>query len=293
MGGCEMNKSIIRKRTKMLAKGIAMQSILRLVFVIAIQYITTMLLSNLVTQLAFRYFPEAFVRFGPYLLHYVGVPLIIASNLLLIPIELGVTEYVLKLVRKQPARIADIFNWYSDGDKLRAGLSYFWFMTVLSVVTVPLVQLPLDYLAGALSDVQTELLRQAAEGVTEMVITPGIIDGNMILLSVGLVIIGFMVEVRFMAAAFIIADDPKKSGFAAGLQSWKFMRGHTWEYIVLILSFALWFLACFVTMFLIAIFFIPYFTVTQAIFAEYIRSDTGLADAKKPDIESDVIENDR
>jgi len=288
-----MNKSIIRKRTKMLAKGIAMQSILRLVFVIAIQYITTMLLSNLVTQLAFRYFPEAFVRFGPYLLHYVGVPLIIASNLLLIPIELGVTEYVLKLVRKQPARIADIFNWYSDGDKLRAGLSYFWFMTVLSVVTVPLVQLPLDYLAGALSDVQTELLRQAAEGVTEMVITPGIIDGNMILLSVGLVIIGFMVEVRFMAAAFIIADDPKKSGFAAGLQSWKFMRGHTWEYIVLILSFALWFLACFVTMFLIAIFFIPYFTVTQAIFAEYIRSDTGLADAKKPDIESDVIENDR
>lgn len=91
--------------------------------------------------------------------------------------------------------------------------------------------------------------------------------------SIIIVIPGIIAALGLSMVPFCLKDNPEEGGFAAIKRSWAIMKGHKWEYLVLLLSFIPWMLLTGITFGLVGIYTMPYFNVTFAKFYESIKNE--------------------
>lgn len=85
---------------------------------------------------------------------------------------------------------------------------------------------------------------------------------------------GIIAAIRYSMTFYIIADNPELSATEAIDKSKEMMKGHKGEYFVLLLSFFWWYLLCFITFGLAAIYVSPYIEATKIAFYEKIKLET-------------------
>lgn len=274
-----MNKSEIRVKTKLLAKATLHSAFIRVVFVLALELLTAIVLSLVFSELAEKLFPLAIIRIWKYEFNYMHVVFGILGSLFSLPLTLGAAEYLLSVVRRKPAKISDIFLWFADSDKLKTVLSYFVWIAFLSIFSFLMQTLASKYIVNQINNVLGHLSEQIQSGIAEPQPDFSIMDVKGILVSVVLIVLYYILSARFMLLPYLMVDNSKLSTLKAVGMSWSIMRGHTFEYIVLLMSFIGWFLAMVFTAFILGIYFIPYFELTNVIFSEYVRADKKLREA--------------
>lgn len=268
-----MTKEIVRKRIKMLAKMIAAQAFFPVLFVIVLQMASTMLFSLLANEISARYFPKAVWQLGNFSFNYMFPLISILINALLLPLHLGVAEFLQLLIRGKKPPVSGIFHWFSDGEKLSVVFSYFLFTTVLTLVMTPLSDIPYQYINRIYFEVIADLQNQIEAGATTFVVNPALFNWPVLALSGVLLFLGMLVSIRFVPIVYLLVDRPKEGAFAAAKRSWELMKGHTWEYLILLLSFSGWYIALPFTFFLAGLYLLPYLHISIVIFVSYIQSD--------------------
>lgn len=86
-----------------------------------------------------------------------------------------------------------------------------------------------------------------------------------------LVIPGIIACFRYALTYYILADNPEMSGSDAIKKSKEMMIGHKWELFVLLFSFFWWYLLCFITFGIAAIYVSPYINATMVNFYEKLK----------------------
>lgn len=85
---------------------------------------------------------------------------------------------------------------------------------------------------------------------------------------------GIIAAIRYSMTFYIIADNPELSATEAIDKSKEMMKGHKGEFFVLLLSFFWWYILCFITFGLAAIYVSPYIEATKVAFYEKIKLET-------------------
>lgn len=268
-----MNKANIRAKTKLLAKATMRPVLLKVVFILALEFITVYCLSLLANEIADRFFSGLSFTVWKYEIKYMHAILGIFASLMSLPLILGVRECLLKIVRLKEAKIGDIFFWYSDPARLAASVSYFIWIALYSAVSYMTEGIASGYIIGQLNTVLSDFSAGLNAGTAYQSIDMSLFDKSGIFVSFGLIILFFIITARFILIPFLMADDLKLNVFRAIGMSWGAMRGHTFEYLMLLMSFAGWFILTMLTAMLAGLYFFPYYYVTLTIFAEYVRSD--------------------
>ena len=88
------------------------------------------------------------------------------------------------------------------------------------------------------------------------------------------VIPGIIAAFRYSMVFYILADNPKMSGYAALQKSKEMMHGHKGELFGLELSFIGWYLLCIVTFGLAAIYVAPYVYATRTNFYQMLKEQS-------------------
>ncbi len=267
-----MTKELVRKRIKMLAKVITAQAMFPVLFVVALQMVSTYLFSLLANAVCARYFPNTSLQIGQYSFNFMYPIMAVLLNALVIPLQLGVAEFLQLLVRGRKPPVSGIFYWFSDGEKLRVAFSYFLFSIVLAFVMLPLSDIPYQYINRVVNEVNVDLYEQIQAGAKYITFNKALFNWPLLGLSALLLILGMLVSVRLVPHLYILVDRPQEGAFLAAKRSWEAMRGHTWEYLVFLLSFAGWYFACIATFFIAGIYLSPYLQISTVIFVGYVQS---------------------
>lgn len=274
-----MEKSTIRVRTKILAKTVLSENFIKIFVALVLEALTGRALSYLYNGLAEKFFNACTLTVGPYTFYYAVTAMSVAGSIFLIPLQLGIAEYLLLLVRKRSPRFGDIFLWYGDSEKFRRVLSYWLWTALFSLVSVPMLTVTGDYLLQLGNDITAAMAEQMKAGAEVFTMPEGMINYAYIFVSLALMALYGLISVKFAPMPYLLADGRAKNAFSAAAQSWKLMRGHTFEYILLVLSFFMWYIGLAFTAFILAVYFVPYFRMTKIIFIEYLRAEKDLKDA--------------
>ena len=81
-----------------------------------------------------------------------------------------------------------------------------------------------------------------------------------------LIVPGFIFALGLSQVPYILVENPEMSIFDAIEKSWKMMKGHKWEYLVLNLSFIGWAIICAIPCGLGFIWLIPYYSTTISLY---------------------------
>jgi uncharacterized membrane protein len=273
-----MSKSEIRLKTKLLAKTTLRPIFFRVIFVLALVLVTEIILSAVTAELADRLFPNAVFTVWKYEIPYMEAVFGIIGSVFSMPLILGSKEYLLAAARLKKAKVTDIFLWYADSDRIKASLSYFGWMLIYSIFSFLMQSVTSFYIVNQIQEVISDASEQLVSGAEHIAFNLSLLDYRGILVSAGISILFLILSVRFILIPYLMADDLKLNSFKAAGMSWKIMRGHTVEYIVLFISFAGWYLLTTMTMFIAGLYFYPYFEMTVAIFTEYVRADRKMRD---------------
>ncbi len=268
-------KSEIRRRTKMIAKALLAHRFFPIVFALALELLTSYGLALVFSALAERLFPGATFEIpimGAF--NYAGAILGLVANLLALPLILGVAEYLLAKVRNVNMKFADIFLWFSDGEKLKRLGKYALYLTVYYLGQVVLFTVPSGFLLDTMDAISQNLNQQILEGAQQLTVPAELIpSGAVVAISILAILLFEFLSIRLLLTLYLFVDSPAGSPFAAAAASWRIMRGHTWEYFVVQLSFIGWYFACAFTVFVAAVYFLPYQRMVNVVFTEYVRSD--------------------
>ncbi len=278
-----MNKTEIRIKTKKLAKVTLKPILFKLIFIFILEIITINTVASLLVATKSKWFEKAVVTFLHYDFNYIEIILSILFGILIIPLSLGIYEYLLNAVRLKRPKLSDVFLWFSESTKLKIVLNYFLWTASYSIITLPINKLAADFVIGQYDVIMTDFIQQVNSGTQSITFNFRLINTTQLILSIALLLVSAIISIMFSLVPFIMIDNPKISGFKAALQSWKIMKGHVITYVMLILSFAGWFFASIFTMFLIAIYFYPYLRVSTTIFAEYVRAEKKLKEISPED----------
>ncbi len=167
------------------------------------------------------------------------------------PLLIGTVLYFLFLAQGKEVTVGVIFkpfNFYGN-----ALLTYFLRMIVGILAIVPLILYIVIW-----------ILSNSAALDADMIST-GKIVGFIITLLI-LFLIPFYVAIRLELMYYIVADNPGVPADKALEISWKMMKQHIWDYIVLVLSFILWFLLSIITLGIAFFWLIPFFNTSVAHF---------------------------
>lgn len=126
------------------------------------------------------------------------------------------------------------------------------------------------YLGTFLGFLGNRLAQQGYEpALTQIALVAGL------LLSLGGTLLRLQRFLAYSQTSFILYDRLTQGTYTSGREviraSTQLMQGQKWTYLKLCLSFAGWILACALTGGLALVLFLPYFTVTQALFYEGLR----------------------
>lgn len=269
-----MKRTQIVQKTKLIAKRITMLSLFRLILLIFLEMMTAVILSMVFSELAERAVPNAVVKIGPFSIHWASLASTLVANLFLIPLSLGLAEYLLTLVRRPAeARVSEIFLWFADGEKLKRVLNYFGYVAAFSLVTIPLSTVPTQYLLDSASRLLETLRDQVVADPTNMMIDWSLVNWPAVGICAAAMLLGALVKIRLFMTPYLFVDDSAKGSFAAVSESWKLTKGHVLTYIWLMLTFAGWYLLTLLTGFVILLYVLPYVQIATVIFSEYIRAE--------------------
>ena len=280
-----MRKSEIRVKTKLLAKATMRPIFIKAVFILALELMTAIVLSMVFAEVANRLFPEATVTLWEYKIPYMEALFGIIGSLFSLPLTLGIAEYLLKVVRLKEAKATDIFQWFSESDKLKTVFVYFIWIAIFSVFAFVMQSVPLQYITDQIQTVLDDLNMQINSGSAVLSINYSLINYQASAISAGIIALFFIISSRFILIPYLMVDDLKLNSIKAAGKSWGIMRGHTIEYVVLMLSFAGWFFATMLTALIVGVYFYPYLEITIVIFSEYVRADKKLRDNSELAIE--------
>ncbi len=268
-----MKKSHVIKRTKYIAKQVMAPVFFRLIFLLVLETITAFALSSVFAGLTEKLGAGWVVSVWVFRIDLLAILLSLLAGLFLLPLSLGITEYLLKLVRRREARIADIFLWFADGEKLKRVFQYFLYTVALAVLTVPLYTVPSSYLLSTANAVLGDFSDQLAAGLAAVSLNWSLVDFRAVGVCAVLLLAYALLSVKLLLTQYYFIDDDALGPFSAAYRSWQVMRGHALEFILLALSFIGWYIACSLTVFIVALYLLPYLRMSVVIFTEYVRAD--------------------
>ena len=290
-----MDKSEIRVKTKLLAKAALRPVFFKVLFVLALEFFTELVLSLVFAKIAGKFSVRG----------RSGLEIRIQLNAdgfrnswqsVFTPADAWRGGIPVKRGQTQAGENIRYFQWFADPDRLKTVLSYFAWVAFSSVFSFLMLNLSSEYILNQLNNMLADLNGQIQSGSVELRPDFSLLDAKGILVSAALIVMYFILSARFMLMPYLMADNLKLSPLKAVGMSWSIMHGHTFEYILLLLSFIGcflatavtafiigiyfgWFLALATTMFIIGIYFYPYFRLTIVIFSEYVRADKKLREA--------------
>ena len=260
------------RTTKGLAKPAMAPYFLRIVLLLGLEALTGYALSMVFAGLSQRLGLSLTVRVWAYQFDLTAALLSLLGNVLLLPLTLGVTEFLMKAFRRSEPRFADVFLWYADGVHWKRVLEYYVYDVLIGLIAIPLYAVPANWLMETVNAVTLDFGQQMTNGAVSPVIHWSLVDFWTAGISLLLMLIYAFLCVRLFLTPYYFLDHPEISPFEAAGRSWRAMRSHTWEFILLILSFIGWFFICTMTMFLAAFYLVPYLRMSMTIYSEYARS---------------------
>lgn len=271
-----MKKSHVIKTTKYIAKRVMAPVMFRLIILLALEAMTAFALSLVFAGLTEKIGLDWMVSVWVFRFDLSALLLSLLGSVFLIPLSLGVTEYLLKLVRRKEARIADIFLWFAESEKLKRVFRYFLYTVALAVLTIPLYTVPSQYLLDTANAMLADIRDQMLAGAAAASVNWSLVDFRAAGVCIALMLLYALISVKLLLTQYTFVDDPSISPFAAAYRSWHVMRGHMVEFFLLMLSFIGWYIACSLTVFIIALYLMPYLRMSVVIFTEYARADNEL-----------------
>ncbi len=109
--------------------------------------------------------------------------------------------------------------------------------------------------------------------------------------AVLLIVPGIIVALGLSYVYFVLSDEPKLKTMDAIEKAWNLMKGHKTEYLVLNLSFILWYLLSVVTLGIALIWVLPYVTVTQELYYQYLKTGKQYITAEVSEVEETKEDN--
>ena len=269
-----MKRTQLVQKTKLIARRVLAVSLFRVILLVVLETATALVLSLVFSALAERIAPNAIVKVGPIAIHVVSVLATLVATLFLLPLSLGVVEYLLGLVRRTNPRVSDVFLWFSDSEKLKHVGRYFLYVAALSLVTIPLATIPAQYLMDTANTLMTDLSTRVQLDPTQLTFNWNLVDWVAVAACVVAMFVGALIKVRLFMTPHIFVDRCKThSAFAAAAASWKLTKGYLWTYVWMMLSFIGWYLLAALTGFLILFYVLPYVQLATIILSEFIRAE--------------------
>lgn len=267
----KLPRSQVIRTAKGLAKPAMAPYLFKIILLLALETVTGFALSTVISGLTQKFGLTCVVRIWVYRFDFSAALLTVLTGFLLVPLTLGVAEFLLKAFRRGKPRVLDVFLWYSDGERLKRVLEYYVYTVGTGLISLALYSIP----AGWLLDTADTVLADLSEQLTALVsptVNWSLVDGRAVAVSLGCMLIYALFATHLLLTPYYFLDHPEAGPFTAALRSWRAMRGHVWEWILCIVSFAGWYLMCALFMFLPLLYLMPYMRMTQVVYAEYVRS---------------------
>lgn len=148
--------------------------------------------------------------------------------------------------------------------------------TICNLFIIPLLQVAyIVYVRGIIKGEQKnfwELIKEKFPFTLTLFLVNLLTSLFIVVGAVLLIIPGIIVALGLSYVYFVLADEPKLKTMDAIEKSWNLMKGHKTEYLVLNLSFILWYLLSIITFGIALIWVIPYVTVTQELYYQYLKT---------------------
>ena len=220
----------------------------RLLFVLCIYLVPYTLLTTYLPKLDFG---------GPVLtLFGIEVPVIREVLILLLiffeaPLLLASCEYMMALDAGAKPPILSMFRWFGEGERLYAAFRYGGFSFLLSLVLYPIQRLPRLWILSHAEEYSAAAAQvmKAAQSATVSEVDLSAVDQVMSIASgetvcLLLSLLSTLITLFFAAFRYVIAaDSANERSFGADLSlAVRALSGHRFEYLILLLSFAGWYL---------------------------------------------------
>ena len=259
-----------RQKIKHIAKETMIGRFFKILALMLLSYLTSALLVKVFSLIGTNYRPDATVEVFGLTVNYISVSAGILTSLLSAPLELGICEYVLGLIRKKEVRFINVFSWYGELPKLGRAVPFGIWSVFTSVFQVALFDIPLAYIQGQLELVLEDIQEQANAGTEFIIPNYTLMDGRGIAIAVGAMLAVAVLGTLFVAVKYFYVDTGKL--FFSVFSSLAVMIRHLWSYIVFVLSFSGFYFGTMFTFGLLGVYLLPYFGMSQAAFVEYVRA---------------------
>lgn len=267
----KLPRSQVIRTAKGLAKPAMAPYLFKIILLLALETVTGFALSTVISGLTQRFGLTCMVQIWVYRFDLSSALLTVLTGFLLVPLTLGVAEFLLKAFRRRKPRVLDVFLWYSDGERLKRVLEYYVYAVATGLISLALYSIPASWLLDTADAVLADLSEQLNAMASPMV-NWSLVDGRVVAVSLGCMLVYAFFAIHLLLTPYYFLDHPEAGPFAAAVRSWRAMRGHVWEWVLCIVSFAGWYLMCALFMFLPLLYLMPYMRMTQVVYAEYVRS---------------------
>lgn len=241
-----------------------------LIFLLVLNFLTSALLVRVFGLLGEQLRPESVFEVFGLSVNPFGLGASVLSAFLAAPLELGVTEYILKLIRRQEVRLGDVFGWYGSFSALLRAFPFGVFSVVCALFQIVLFDVPLSYVQSQLFVVLEDVQAQIASGAHQVFANYGLMNAKGVLLSVVLMLAAAVLSVLFVGVVYLYLDTGRI--FSSVFRSPAVMLRFTWSYMLFVMSFTGFYIATVFTLGLMGVYLLPYFGVSKAVFVEYART---------------------
>lgn len=259
-----------RQKIKHIAKDTMSGRFFKVLVLMGLQYLTSALLVKVFSMLGTNLRPDATFELFGLTVNYMSLISGVLAALLFAPLELGICEYVLALIRKKEIHFADAFGWYGDISKILKSIPYGIWCVFSSVFQIALFDFPLAYLQGQLELVLEDIQNQADIGAELIIPNYALMNGRGILIALCAMGVIAVLGTLFVAVKYFYVDTNKI--FFSVISSPSIMVRHLWSYILFVLSFSGYYFGTMFTFGLLGLYLLPYFGVSQVAFIEYARA---------------------
>lgn len=209
------------------------------------------------------------------------------SILLAAPLTMGAVRWYLSMLRREEPMIEQVFSWFTKERYLPSLMVRLFFImvrfieTIAGILLVGISMIPL-FVIGRFSFFsqgfwENRYRFMPFDNPYDFFRFPGIAKpvflclGLSFLIVLAVLLFAEWFITRYSAIPNIVSDNPKIGIGTAIRQSCDVMRGNGWKMIRFYLSFIGWALLVPVTLGLILIYLIPYFTASKSLYIEYFR----------------------
>ena len=259
-----------RQKIKHIAKRSMAGKFLYVLVLTVLQSLTSALLVRVFSMLGTHLRPEATFDVFGLTVNYISVACGILAALLFAPMELGVAEYILCLIRQKEVHFSDAFSWYGELPKIAGSIPFGIWSVICAVFQVILFDLPLAYIQGQLELVLKDIQEQSTAGAELIIPNYALMNGRGIGIAVAAMLLIAVLGTLFVAVKFFYIDTKKI--FFSVFYSPVLMIRHLWSYIVFVLSFSGFYIGMVFTLGLLGIYLLPYFGASQVAYVEYVRA---------------------